>query len=290
MTKLKNGAIEPPPFPGTWTEPTSNATANTAPVYPYNNITQTESGHSIELDDTPNGERIRVQHGKSNTFFEMNASGDFVIRIERDGYEIIAGNKNVSVNGTCNITIAGDCNMQVQGNMNTQVNGDYNLTVAGKTNIRSVGELSLSSDDDVDIAANENFEGAVRISAGDQVYLDAELFVGGSATCDSLTAESRVNAGMGMTAGPFGFTSGLGGLSLGFPTPLTPVAVPGSINTVGPITSLISVSAPLGNFLTVTCGTMDAVWMTDVINTKIFDTHQHIAPFGITSPPLSQML
>jgi hypothetical protein len=142
----------------------------------------------------------------------------------------------------------------------------------------------------VDIAANENFGGAVRISGGDHLYLDQDLHIGGSITCDSLTAESRVNAGMGVTAGPFGFTSALGGLSLGFPTPLTPVAVPGSINTLGPITSLISVSAPLGNFLTVSCGTMNAVWMTDVINTKIFDTHIHIAPFGPTSPPLSQML
>jgi hypothetical protein len=61
-------------------------------------------------------------------------------------------------------------------------------------------------------------------------------------------------------------------------------AVPGSIFTVGPINSATAVLAPTGTF-----GIMDAVLMTDVINTTIFDGHIHIAPMGPTSPPLARM-
>jgi hypothetical protein len=90
---------------------------------------------------------------------------------------------------------------------------------------------------------------------------------------------------MGVTAGPFGFTSALGGLSLGKPTPATPVAIPGSITTVGPIISDVSVAAPLGNFLIMT-----SVLMTDIVNTTMYNAHQHPAPRGITGLPTLPMI
>jgi hypothetical protein len=136
------------------------------------------------------------------------------------------------------------------------------------------------------------------------VYVGADLDVGGSISCDTLTAESRVNAGMGVIAGPYGFTSALGGLSLGYPTPATPIATPGSITCVGtifamlPITTLVTVNAliavnsPLGNFpVMVDTGLMNAVWMTDEVNTGIFNAHAHIGNRGFpTSTTLLPMI
>jgi hypothetical protein len=212
-----------PPTKGTWTEPQSGATTDNPPQYPYNNITQTECGHSFELDDTPNQERIRLQHGKKPSFIELQATGDVVHKIVGDGYEIVAGNKNIIISGFCNITINGDCNMKVLGDKNEQIDGNYNLVVGGKYNLRSHGDMSLSGDDDISIAANENFGGSIRMAASENLYLNGDLDVGGSITCDTISAESRVNAGMGVYAGPYGFTSALGGLSLGMPTPLTPM-------------------------------------------------------------------
>ena len=52
-----------------WTEPESAANTDYQPVYPYNNVTETESGHSWEMDDTPGAERIHLNH-KANTFFD----------------------------------------------------------------------------------------------------------------------------------------------------------------------------------------------------------------------------
>ena len=283
-----------PPTKGTWTEPQSGATTDNPPQYPYNNITQTECGHSFELDDTPNQERIRLQHGKKPSFIELQATGDVVHKIVGDGYEIIAGNKNITISGFCNITINGDCNMKVLGDKNEQIDGNYNLVVGGKYNLRSSKELSISGDDDVSISANENFGGSLRLAASENLYLNGDLDVGGSITCDSISAESRVNAGMGVYAGPYGFTSALGGLSLGMPTPATPAAVPGCIYTVGTINSLVSVNAPVANFpIMATIGYMDAIWMTDTINTKAFNTHRHPVlskDFGITDIPLLPMI
>ena len=105
----------------TWTEPESAANTNIGadgtayvPLYPYNHVTQTESGHSFEMDDTPTRERIRLQH-RSGTFTEMHPNGSVVQKIYGNGYEIIANDKNVLVKGVCNITVEGDAHFHVKG-------------------------------------------------------------------------------------------------------------------------------------------------------------------------------
>jgi hypothetical protein len=218
----------------------------------------------------------------------MHPNGDEVHKVYGDGYEIVIKNKNVLIKGTCNITINGDANMHVLGDHNVQVDGDYNIQVAGKMNTRVVGDVSVSSDDDISITANENFGGSLRLAAADHLYLASDLVVGGSISADIISAETRVNAGTGVFAGPLGFVSGFGGLSLGIPSALASVAVPGCINTVGAITSLASVNAPIANFALANCGIMDAVLMTDVINSTIYNYHIHPSPKGPTGPPMTQ--
>jgi hypothetical protein len=246
-----------PPSDNLWTEPESAASIETPPVYPYNNIQQTESGHSFEMDDTPTRERVRLQH-RIGTFLEMHPNGDEVHKVYGIGYEIHLKGKDVLIKGTCNITIEGDANMEVKGDHNVQVAGDYNLLVGGKMNTRVVGDISLSSDGDFSITANENFGGAIRMAAADHVYIDSDLVVAGSASADLITAETRINAGTGLYAGLLG------------------------VYSQGPITSLTLVEAPL-----VKTGILDAVLMSDVINKGIYNTHIHNSPKGPTSPPLT---
>jgi hypothetical protein len=281
--------INTPPTDNLWTEPESAANQDNQPVYPYNNVKVSESGHKFEMDDTPSRERVRLSH-RTGTFIEMHPNGDEVHKVFGDGYEITIKNKNVLIKGSCNIQVDGNCNMNVLKDMNVQIAGDYNLLVQGKTNIRSHGDISISGDDDISIAANENFGGSLRLAASDNLYLASDLVVGGSISADIINAETRVNAGTGVFAGPLGFVSGFGGLSLGIPSPLSPVAVPGCINTIGSITSMTSVNAPLANFGYASIGIMDAVLMSDIINSAIFNYHIHIAPEGYTSSPLSNFV
>jgi hypothetical protein len=275
-----------------FTEPASPSDPDHPPLYPYNQIFDSESGHSLQLDDTPGRERVRLQHGKSKNFIEMHPNGDQVVKVFGENFDITIGKKNVYVSGACNIIVKGSCSMQVDGDFNQEVNGDYNLAVKGKMNVRGVKDISIQGDSDVEIGANEKFGGSLRFSSGQSLDLVSDLYVSGSITCDSLTAESRVNAGMGVYAGPFGFTSSLGGLSLGIPTPATPVATPGCINIIGSMTALGSVNAPIGNFLKTnvglaTHGISSSVLSADLINDILYNVHIHLSPKGPTSPTLS---
>ena len=283
--------IKLPPAGQQWTEPESAANTDYQPTYPYNSVTQTESGHTFEMDDTPTRERIRLNH-RSGTFIEMHPDGDELHKVYGDGYEIIVKNKNVRIVGTCNLSIEGNYNIDVKGDMNVQVGGDYTSLVKGRTNMRSRGDLSISGDDDVSISANENFGGALRLSACDHFHLASDLVVSGSISADIITSKTRVDALVGMSAGYAGFVSSTGGLSLGIPSPATPIAVPGCINTVGTITSLAAVNAPLANFGLAKIGIMDAVLMTDVINSAVFNGHIHqsTGPYSPTTPSLIQFL
>ena len=263
-----------------FTEPPSPASVDNPPLYPHNDTWDSECGHSMQLDDTPGRERVRIQHGKSKNFIEMHPNGTQVVKVFGEGFDITIGKKNIYVSGVCNIVVKGDCNMQVDGDFNQTVGGDYKLAVKGKMDVRSVKDINISGDRDVGISASEKFGGALRLSVAQSLNFGSDLYVNGSITCDSLTAESRVNAGMGVYAGPYGFTSSFGGLSLGLPSPATPIAIPGCITTVGPITSLVAVNAPIGNYIvgyigSAFMGLSFAVLMKDVVNTSIFNTHFH---------------
>lgn len=263
-----------------WLEPESSANEDTGPQYPYNKVIQTESGHLVELDDTPNRERIRVAH-RSGTFIEMHPNGDHVHKVYGDGFEITVGNKNILVEGVCSVTINGDAILEVRGNRIEKVAGDYRLQVDGEFVAYSRTKASLLSDQDVLIGAGsgELGGGDLYLSSSNKVY-STDFICGGEIIGDILTSLTRIDAGTGVFAGPLGFVTVLGGLSVG-----TPIAIPGMINCIGMINAAIAVNTDLVN-----CFISNAVLMTDTVNTTLHNIHGHIAPFGPTSPPFPDML
>jgi predicted chitinase len=66
--------------------------------YPFNRVYESESGHLQEFDDTPDNERINLQH-RSGTFTEVDCNGTRVNRIVGDGYDIIDRNGYIYVRG-----------------------------------------------------------------------------------------------------------------------------------------------------------------------------------------------
>ena len=55
-------------------------------IYPFNHVLQTESGHIVEYDDTPHGERIHEYH-RSGTFREVHPDGTVVKQNMSDKYD-----------------------------------------------------------------------------------------------------------------------------------------------------------------------------------------------------------
>jgi hypothetical protein len=240
------------------------------------------------MDDTPTRERIRMQHGKSLTFFEMHPNGDHVHKVFGDDYEIVIKNKNVLIKGNLNVTINGDCNMNVLGDYNLQVKKDYNLQVGGRYNVRAKGDIDISGDDDVRISANEKFVGQLFLNAADSLVLGSDLVVKGSIHADVITAESRLATGQlgGVTAGSAGFVSVLGGLSLGIP-----IAVPGSVYAIGSGFFGIKTFTPYASSLFNSTVIGSATWDFDIINFLLRRTHFHIDSRGRpTTPPVIKEL
>lgn len=81
-----------------------------AATYPNNKTITTNSGHAIEMDDTPGQERIRLYH-KAGAYIEINSQGRFVIKSPNDGFDITAQNKIIYVGGDCTINVEGTANV-----------------------------------------------------------------------------------------------------------------------------------------------------------------------------------
>jgi len=117
-----------------------------AAKYPYNKVTQTRSGHVIEMDDTPGHERIRIYH-KSGSYEETNEDGRFVRKIVDDGFEIVVKDKTVYVKGDYKVEVKGDLTYDVSGDMKVTVKGDYSLSVEGDSSLDSRGETQITGSD-----------------------------------------------------------------------------------------------------------------------------------------------
>ncbi len=114
---------------GFWNEPDpksikKNANPYISAQYPYNHVHESESGHIHEIDDTPGGERLFTQH-TSGTFEEIHPSGNKVVKVIGDNYEIVAGSSNVYISGNVNLTVGGTVRELIKGDYHLEVEGNY---------------------------------------------------------------------------------------------------------------------------------------------------------------------
>ena len=141
-------------------------------LYPFNRVYQSESGHVIEIDDTPNKERIHIYH-KTGTYTEINYDGRKVSKIVDDNIEVILKNDTLYVQGNSNTEIKGSVQVVVDGNVNVRVKGNYSLQVDGdlKINGRTINLNNGSKgaariDDTADTGDSGNPPGTNRIESG----------------------------------------------------------------------------------------------------------------------------
>jgi hypothetical protein len=80
-------------------------------VYPHNKVIKTTSGHILELDDTPNAERIRIYH-KSGTMEEIHPNGDKV-EIRSNSWQMTYGDNKARVSGDLELYVDGNAKIEV---------------------------------------------------------------------------------------------------------------------------------------------------------------------------------
>lgn len=143
-------------FGGTYDEPKSTYDA----VYPYNHVTETESGHVVEMDDTPGAERTHYWD-RSGSFEETQDDGTTIRKVVGDGYEIIMKGQNIHIMGKLRETVQQDANLLFQQRLNVEVDGNVNLLVKGGIFVQVDGELDFT------------VGGSVNIKSAGDINMDA---------------------------------------------------------------------------------------------------------------------
>ena len=128
--------------------------------YPYNHVHQSESGHVIEIDDTPLAERLHWFH-RSGSYTEMQSDGDVTHKsvsdtyrfTHNDDYEVVGNDKVLNVQG----------NLEIFANQSNSPNNDLVIKVGqgGDAIIRTNnGDIVLDADkNNIRFFANSmNFE------------------------------------------------------------------------------------------------------------------------------------
>lgn len=153
--------------------------------YPFNKVTQTESGHVMELDDTPGSERVHWWH-KAGSFFEWDANGTQVNRIVGDGFTVYERNGCIYVKGACNVSVDGALNVRTDNIMNLEVSGAAKINIYNNATVNISGNCDLAVGAELNAkAAKVNLEstGQFNIKAGTGLNIesgsDANFKVGG---------------------------------------------------------------------------------------------------------------
>lgn len=153
--------------------------------YPFNHVYESESGHFIEVDDTPGAERLHWYH-RSGTFREIHPDGTQVTKVKKSDYNFViedyflsAKNINatalevVKIKGTKGIVLNSDANLsqQVKENLNTNVDKDAYSRIKG-------GTYSVIEDQSwTHVAAGAYFcvkDGELHIKAKEAIIIESD--------------------------------------------------------------------------------------------------------------------
>jgi len=160
---------------GTWDEPESPYAAQ----YPHNFVLATHGGITIEYDSTPGATRINIYH-PSNSYIEIDNTGNMVVRNEGQKYEIsmvgknihikqdknetidanhkrkVGGNEQVEIVGNREVEIDGDKSEKIEGNKSEDIEGNKSEEIGGNLNITVDGNANVT-------ATNINLNGPVNV-------------------------------------------------------------------------------------------------------------------------------
>lgn len=113
-----------------WNEPKTKYET----VYPFNRVHESESGHILEIDDTPARERLHWMH-RVGTFIEMHPNGDCVTKIMGSDYKIVLRDEHIHIEGGSKITIDKGCKILVNADLEDGEIGHYEIAVGAGGNL-----------------------------------------------------------------------------------------------------------------------------------------------------------
>jgi len=155
-----------------------SATEGVTPEYGLNRITETLTGHTFEMDDTPGNERILIKHN-SGAGIELCTDGSICISALNNRIECTGGDQTVIIIGNGNIHYKGNLDFKVDGefnidclDFNLNVKNDKNETVGGDEVKANYGGITQTVKGSVSSFVTENVATTVLGSSYNSVKKD----------------------------------------------------------------------------------------------------------------------
>lgn len=146
---------------------------STGAQYPYVDVKETTSGHVLEFNDTPGGERILIKHN-TGAGIEVKPDGSVVISSMKNRVEVVGG-KNL-------VIVEGDASLNYKGNLTLNVDGDFTVNAGNvKYNTKGTFDENIRQHKRTKIGGNERkrISGASNEIVGQRV---SKTYLGGHYT------------------------------------------------------------------------------------------------------------
>ncbi len=198
-----------------------------AAQYPFNHVYESESGHLVEIDDTPTKERLHWYH-RSGTFTEFHPKGMRVDKTNAHRYNIVTGDYKSIIQGDDIKAVAGETALNT---------GKYHLGASKEIRMISESNLTMSTPSNTYIGGKN-----IILAASDTLILKG----GGKIVREDDTAKDTVKGnfqldvegGYKVSAGKLSLSS-LGAISLNSFGPVTQTITGSSEETIANIDILI---------------------------------------------------
>lgn len=189
-----------------------------AAKYPYNNAMESESGHVIEIDDTPDKERLHFYH-RSGTYYEYRPDGTTQQKVIKDSYQAVDANKNVYVKGNYTVNVDGNLTFNVKGNIGMKAGGSISGTAGSSISWTAGSTFSAFAPASASMtaggAASMTAGGAASVTAGAAATMTAggaaSVIAGGAATFTAAGAATLSGSVVNIFGSPVGGAAGAAG-------------------------------------------------------------------------------
>lgn len=148
-------------------------------VYPYNKVFESESGHIIEIDDTPSHERMHWRH-TTGTYEEWRPSGDISKKVKGNSFDFAEGDRNISTEANENHVVSAALKQYVMGNITIQTDGEHLMIVRGARVLRVEGNSTVLVDGDSIVNVEGNATIDVKGNCDQKIEGDYNLTVQGN--------------------------------------------------------------------------------------------------------------
>jgi len=148
---------------GNWSEPKPAFCGK----YPYNHVVESESGHVIEMDDTPAHQRLHMYH-RTGTFVEIDENGTYHQHVQGDHYGIYVRNNHVYIKGGYDITVDNAAKVFIRDTLDVEVWGKTTINVKNDAVLNVAGDLKAQAKN-IYMEAQQDF----HVKAGGSMFLQA---------------------------------------------------------------------------------------------------------------------